>query len=125
MHLISCITILLIHLSTFVCNDGCCTDYGVNRELHSNLSIFILGELKLGAAPLPLATLNLLDPSLVNPTSTPGNAILSDESFMPQVFRGCLGAVRVQEVLVPFFSQTELLNNSAANQFLRQVSTKY
>lgn len=83
-------------------------------------SLILTGELKLGAAPLPLSTLNLLDPSLVSPTSTPGNTILPDESFMPQVFRGCLGAVRVQEVLVPFFSQTELLNNSAANQFLRR-----
>ncbi|KAK3862830.1 hypothetical protein Pcinc_031333, partial [Petrolisthes cinctipes] len=38
-----------------------------------------------------------------------------------EMFRGCLGPSRIQGVLLPFFSQLDLINNTAQNQFLRMA----
>ncbi|XP_071550303.1 protein crumbs isoform X2 [Panulirus ornatus] len=83
-------------------------------------SLVLNGEVMIGASPGPLTTHSLLDPSLIASTTTPTSSLLPEDSFIPQVFRGCLGATRIQGVLVPFFSQLDLINNTADNRFLRQ-----
>ena len=37
---------------------------------------------------------------------------------MVDYFRGCLGEVRIGGLLLPFYTETELVNNSAANRFV-------
>ncbi|XP_045615647.2 protein crumbs [Procambarus clarkii] len=81
-------------------------------------SLVINGDITIGAIPGTLSSHSLLDPSLITSTTTPVTSLQPEES-MPNVFRGCLGATRIQGVLVPFFSQLDLINNTAANQFLR------
>lgn len=78
------------------------------------------GEVMVGSSPDTLSSLSLLDPSLVVSTSAPENALVPEELSVPRVFRGCVGIIRIQEILLPFFSQADLINNTAANQFLRR-----
>ncbi|XP_042205015.1 protein crumbs-like [Homarus americanus] len=82
-------------------------------------TLVLNGDIRIGASPDTLPTHSLLDPSLVDSSTTSIRSLQPEDDFMPQVFRGCLGATRIQGVLVPFFSQLHLINNSAANQFLR------
>ncbi|XP_076046639.1 cell polarity complex component crumbs isoform X2 [Oratosquilla oratoria] len=85
--------------------------------------LIITGEVHVGSLPFSLASYSLLtiSPDISN-ANNPINTYTTplQPPAIRDVFRGCLGEVRIQEVLLPFFSQRELINNTAANQFLMQ-----
>ncbi|KAK7080255.1 DNA repair protein Rad9,Rhp9, partial [Halocaridina rubra] len=78
------------------------------------------GEIRIGASPVPLTSLSLLDPALVFTTSEPRSTLPQEESSVPRVFRGCVGVARIQGILLPYFSQAVLINNTAQNRFQRR-----
>lgn len=80
-------------------------------------SIITNGQVQLGSSHTLPTSLSLLDPSLVISTATPENAIVPEQPHVPQVFRGCVGEIRIQGILMPYFSEDELINNTAANTF--------
>ena len=79
---------------------------------------FSLGEVSIGSVG-GFSSLNLVNSGFLDP----GNSLTAGEApTVPTVFRGCLGSIRIQDILLPFFSQLDLINNTAANQFLRKVT---
>ncbi|CAL4154580.1 unnamed protein product, partial [Meganyctiphanes norvegica] len=74
------------------------------------------GEVSIGSAG-GFSSLNLVNPGFLSS----GNSLTAGEAqSVPSVYRGCLGSIRIQNILLPYFSQLDLINNTAANQFLRQ-----
>ncbi|XP_068222449.1 protein crumbs isoform X2 [Palaemon carinicauda] len=80
-------------------------------------SIITNGKVLLGSSYTMPTALSLLDPSLVMSSSAPENALVPEPPSVPQIFRGCVGEIRIQGILMPYFSQFELDNNTAANTF--------
>ena len=83
--------------------------------------VLFTGEVRVGSSHTVPTSLSLLDPSLVVSTANPENTLMPEQPSVPQLFRGCVGVIRIQGLLLPYFSQNDLINNTAANRFTLQV----